>query len=205
MIKFKVGDKVQLKKDLVIGKQYNNITFSLNMLQYVDEIMIIEGVAYGGLCILKDIPCVFGYDMLEKIEKIESEDIVMRAREILNIYFKRKEEKLINDMFAEKVKIKENDAIYKLSEYTENQINVMLDTNEKNRYVMTKLIFLPETEEKLEKLQEKYDLDLAKLHQTREEIEAQLALIPNNEDSYCDTIELLQLYEVLDEKGKINA
>ena len=202
MIRFNVGDRVQLKQDLVIGKQYNNISFSLDMLKYVGEIATVEFVLYGGLYILKDIPCVFGHDMLEKIE---SEDIVMNARQILNIYFKRKEEKLINDIFAEKVKIKENDDIHKLLEDTENQINVMLDRNETNRYVMAKLIFLPETEEKLQKLQEKYDLDLAKLHQTREEIEAQLALIPYNEDSYCDTIELLQLYEVLDEKGKINA
>ena len=202
MIRFNVGDRVQLKQDLVIGKQYNNISFSLDMLKYVGEIATVEFVLYGGLYILKDIPCVFGHDMLEKIE---SEDIVMNARQILNIYFKRKEEKLINDIFAEKVKIKENDDIHKLLEDTENQINVMLDRNETNRYVMAKLIFLPETEEKLQKLQEKYDLDFAKLHQTREEIEAQLALIPYNEDSYCDTIELLQLYEVLDEKGKINA
>ena len=202
MIRFNVGDRVHLKQDLVIGKQYNNISFSLDMLKYVGEIATVELVVYGGLYILKDIPCVFGHDMLEKIE---SEDIVMNARQILNIYFKRKEEKLIDDMFTEKTKIRENDDIHKLLEDTENQINVMLDRNEKNRYVMAKLIFLPETEEKLQKLQEKYDLDLAKLHQTREEIEAQLALIPYNEDSYCDTIELLQLYEVLDEKGKINA
>lgn len=128
----------------------------------------------------------------------------MKAEKILDIYFERKRQEIINEHQEKRKAIRENDKIYQLLEDTENQINVMLDRDEKNRYIIARNILQPETEEELKLLLEHYDNKLEKLEVIREEIEALLAIIPEGEDEYCNIVELLQTYEILDEDGKIN-
>lgn len=138
--------------------------------------------------------------MTSQIKEIKA----MRAEKILDIYFNRQRQKILNEHQDKKRAITENDKIYQLLEDTENQINIMLDRDDKNRFLLPKRILQTETEEELELLLEQYTDKLGKLGVIRDEIEALLDIIPEGENEYCDIVELLQTYEILDEDGKIN-
>jgi hypothetical protein len=43
-MKFKVGDKVRVRKDLVVGRMYDDYTFVLDMKKFMDEIVTIVSV-----------------------------------------------------------------------------------------------------------------------------------------------------------------
>jgi hypothetical protein len=47
-MKYKVGDKVKIREDLIIGKRYNNgITFISNMAQYMGKVATITNIIFG--------------------------------------------------------------------------------------------------------------------------------------------------------------
>lgn len=142
-------------------------------------------------------------ELEQKIRK-EKENKKMNCKDLINIYFNRMEKRILEEKRNKDKKIKENDEIQKLLEDTENQINVMLDRDEEQRYCLpTIYIYTDETDKALIENDKETDRKIEELYQLKSEIEAQLSIIP--EEKYEVAIEVLKNYEILDKKGKINA
>ena len=140
-------------------------------------------------------------DMKKSIEK---ENKKMNCKDLLNIYFNRMEKRILEEKRNKEKEIKENDKIQKLLEDTENQINVMLDRDEERRYCLpTIYTYTDETDKALIENEKETDRKIEELYQLKAEVEAQLSIIP--EDKYEVAVEVLKNYEILDEKGRINA
>ncbi len=74
MIKFKVGDKVRIKKDLKVGNYYDDCYFSTYMKKYRGKTATIERCYWdiGGVYFRLDItsePFCWSSSMLEKVEE----------------------------------------------------------------------------------------------------------------------------------------
>lgn len=140
-------------------------------------------------------------DMKKSIEK---ENKKMNCKDLINIYFNRMEKRILEEKRNKDKEIKENDEIQKLLEDTENQINVMLDRDEEQRYCLpTIYTCTDETDKALIENEKETDRKIEELYQLKAEVEAQLSIIP--EDKYEVAVEVLKNYEILDKKGKINA
>lgn len=141
-------------------------------------------------------------ELEQKIRK-EKENKKMNCKDLINIYFNRMEKRILEEKRNKDKKIKENDEIQKLLEDTENQINVMLDRDEEQRYCLpTIYIYTDETDKALIENDKETDRKIEELYQLKSEVEAQLSIIP--EEKYEVAIEVLKNYEILDKKGKIN-
>lgn len=65
MMKFKVGDRVTLRPGLVLGRQYQGLTFLDSMQKFVCAVLTIEDVLHGGLYYqCAGTPYTFAADML---------------------------------------------------------------------------------------------------------------------------------------------
>lgn len=73
MAKYKVGDKVKFKKDLVVGEVYNGITFLSGMEDCIDSVgEIIDEADSNAPYVKFNSPCrhyYLGIDMIEKVEE----------------------------------------------------------------------------------------------------------------------------------------
>lgn len=142
-------------------------------------------------------------ELEQKIRK-EKENKKMDCKDLLNIYFDRMEKRILEERRNKDKKIKENDEIQKLLKDTENQINVILDRDEENRYDLPIFyIYTDETDKALIESDKETDRKINELYQLKAEVESQLSIIP--EEKYEVAIEVLKNYEILDKKGKINA
>lgn len=142
-------------------------------------------------------------ELEQKIRK-EKENKKMNCKDLINIYFVRMERRILEEKRNKDKEIKENDEIQKLLEDTENQINVMLDRDEERRFCLpTIYTYTDETDKALIDNEIETDRKIEELHQLKEEVDAQLSIIP--EDKYEVAVEVLKNYEILDKKGKINA
>lgn len=71
MKKYKVGDKVRIREDLIIGERYNNgITFISDMAQYMGKVATITNIIFGDHYIidLDDNNWCWADEMFEDIE-----------------------------------------------------------------------------------------------------------------------------------------
>lgn len=142
-------------------------------------------------------------ELEQKIKK-EKENKKMNCKDLTQIYFVRMEKRILEEKRNKDKEIKENDEIQKLLEDTENQINVMLDRDEEQRYCLpTIYTYTDETDKALIENEKETDRKIEELYQLKAEVEAQLSIIP--EEKYEVAIEVLKNYEILDKKGKINA
>lgn len=79
--KFKIGDKVRVRKDLEVNKDYNGLTLSDAMYQYHDIMTIESADDDNYLC--EEIGYWWGEDMLEEVKEIE-ENTAMTVEDLLN-------------------------------------------------------------------------------------------------------------------------
>lgn len=72
-MKYKVGDKVKVRKDLVVGKRYgeDRVLINANMEKYFGKIMTVDKITETGKYMLKDVShWVWTDEMLEDVENI---------------------------------------------------------------------------------------------------------------------------------------
>lgn len=68
MRKLKVGDKVRIRKDLVVGKRYNDYLFVDKMACMRGKVVTISIFCDEKTFFLKEFPCFWTFDMVEEIE-----------------------------------------------------------------------------------------------------------------------------------------
>lgn len=71
-MRFKVGDKVRIRKDLVAGKVYDGYTFTMSMEKYKGRILTIDTVDYNSYY-LKEVGYCWTDKMLEEVNEYEIE------------------------------------------------------------------------------------------------------------------------------------
>ena len=67
--KFKVGDKVRVRKDLKVGKHYGGKIFCYPMLQMCGELLVIETIYVNGCYTAEECDFFWTDEMLEPAEK----------------------------------------------------------------------------------------------------------------------------------------
>lgn len=72
-MKYKVGDKVRVRKDLVVGKEYGDNVFIADMKKYSGKIMTVGGITVTGDYTFKEDANIWYWsdEMLEDRDKIE--------------------------------------------------------------------------------------------------------------------------------------
>ena len=101
MNKFKVGDKVRLRDDLEVGRDYGGITFLRDMKDLQGKELTIDRISRQGNYILKEGRYYYSEEMLEKVndtdelKKIALGKINMTKEELRREYKKNKTEKQI--------------------------------------------------------------------------------------------------------------
>lgn len=73
MAKFKVGDKVRVRKDLNVGESYSGIAFVDGMERYKGEIFEIEDIEDDDVVFLKDTKFAWLDEMLEEVKEDKME------------------------------------------------------------------------------------------------------------------------------------
>ena len=101
MKKFKVGDKVKLRDDLEVGRDYGGITFLRDMKDLQGKELTIDRISRQGNYILKEGRYYYSEEMLEKVN--DTDDLLefalgklnMTKEELRREYKKNKTEKQI--------------------------------------------------------------------------------------------------------------
>ena len=101
MNKFKIGDKVKLRDDLEVGRDYGGITFLRDMKDLQGKELTIDRISRQGNYILKEGRYYYSEEMLEKVN--DTDDLLEFALSKLNMtkdelrreYKKNKTEKQI--------------------------------------------------------------------------------------------------------------
>ena len=138
-----------------------------------------------------------GCDLGEGEEKEEDE------MEVLEIY-KEREKKLIKEKTEESIKaILEKDEFTKLTEkYTEEVRKLYKKEYEEDfKYPFESFVKQKKTKEAIEKIKEEEEFELHNLEEMLEEVEARLDMT----EDYDKQVEILKVYKILDEEGRINA
>jgi len=68
MAKFKVGDKVRVRRDLVAGEEYGDYTFAIPMEKYKGRILTIDAVNHNSY-LLKEVSYYWTDEMLGKVKE----------------------------------------------------------------------------------------------------------------------------------------
>lgn len=71
MSKYKVGDKVFVRSDLLVHKNYDGWCFTLPMAQFLGQIVTIKSVEESGNYRIVEFPCVWTNSMFEDTELCE--------------------------------------------------------------------------------------------------------------------------------------
>ena len=83
MNKFKIGDKVKLRDDLEVGRDYGGITFLRDMKDLQGKELTIDRISRQGNYILKEGRFYYSEEMLEKIN--DTDDLLEFALSKLNM------------------------------------------------------------------------------------------------------------------------
>ena len=81
-MKYKVGDKVRVKENLVVGSRYGNNTFVSNMKPYVGKIMTIDDIRDTRFYVFKGDPNKW-YWTDEMLEDAESISIFVKGNKVI--------------------------------------------------------------------------------------------------------------------------
>lgn len=124
--------------------------------------------------------------------------------EILNLYMKRLERKIINKYHEEKEKIIQEDEIQKALIEMQNQINVILENEGRDDKVEmqepNKELLTTKSKEKINELDIRTDIERDNLHSVLEEIRALFELT----EDYAERMKILKKYGIIDKEGKLN-
>ena len=101
MNKFKIGDKIRLRDDLEVGRDYGGITFLRDMKDLQGKELTIDRISQQGNYILKEGRFYYSEEMLEKVN--DTDDLLefalgklnMTKEELRREYKKNKTEKQI--------------------------------------------------------------------------------------------------------------
>lgn len=141
-------------------------------------------------------------DMKKSIEKENSK---MDFNEIIEIYKRRKEKEYQKQFDKESLKLTEKDEIVKIIKKAEKEINTKFIKEFEEEICLGRFI-TKETNKKREEIRAEFNKKYVELNVLLEEVQAQIKAIPNDtEEKYYFAIEILKNYEILDEKGRINA
>ena len=210
--KFKVGDEVVIASSICknyIGKRgiIREIRkFGRIIVEIIDEYTMVD-TDNACLMLLKDyeelnkkIETMTSNSIKNKLLAIESDELkisgkiklegVEKEMDILKLYKERKE-KLINEKYTKlKNKIREEDEIQKILLDTENQINVLLDIDEKNKITVWTDGFkcTKETQKKLQELDIEKNKKITELNDTIATLESLFELT----EDYDERIKILQ-------------
>lgn len=142
-------------------------------------------------------------DMKKSIEKENSK---MDFEEILEMYEDKKKEEIYAEIDIKREKILEKDEIQKIIIKTEKEIKNFEEMEGRYLGIRNRSLVKKETEKKLDELNNEQTTKINKIRDKIKEVKAQLNAIPNDTDEkYYFAIEILKAYEILDEKGRINA
>ena len=83
MSKFQIGDKVKLRDDLEVGRDYGEITFLRDMKDLQGKELIIDNISRQGNYILKEGRFYYSEEMLEKVN--DTDDLLEFALDKLNM------------------------------------------------------------------------------------------------------------------------
>ena len=129
----------------------------------------------------------------------------MDFNEIIEIYKRRKEKEYQKEFDKESLKLTEEDEIVKIIKKAEKEINTKFIKEFEEEICLGRII-TKETNKKREEIKAEFNKKYVELNVLLEEVQAQIKAIPNDtEEKYYFAIEILKNYEILDEKGKINA
>lgn len=131
-----------------------------------------------------------------KIMKDKKEDKNMK---ILDLYLERSKEKIKNEYKDKIDEIESKDPINKIIEEAENQINVALDRDEDNEFILvgrSSILLTDETMRKIAELNLEESKEFAKLTETVDEVKAMLSMT----DDYDNQIKILKNYDIIDKK-----
>lgn len=98
MPKFKVGDKVRIRKDLVVDEKYNGLTFNSCMkeLARTNKVYTIERVEANTVTLINNL-FWWGEDMLEPVETIKEDEKLEMVNHPQHYAFKYEPIDVIND------------------------------------------------------------------------------------------------------------
>ena len=143
---------------------------------------------------------------LYKEIKNKKENSKMDFEEILEMYEERKKTEIYTEIDMKREKILEKDEIQKIMIKTEKEIKNFEEMEGRYLGIRNRSLVKKETEKKLDELNNEQTTKINKIRDKIKEVKAQLNAIPNDTDEkYYFAIEILKVYEILDEKGRINA
>ena len=143
---------------------------------------------------------------LEEDIKIKKENSKMDFEKILEMYEERKKEEIYAEIDIKKEKILEKDEIQKIIIKAEKEIKNFEEMEGRYLGIRNRCLVKKETQKKIDELHEEQNTKVNKIRDKIYEVKAQLNAIPNDTDEkYYFAIEILKAYEILDEKGRINA
>ena len=92
-MKYKVGDKVRVRKDLEIGKCYGGVYFRKDMLSLLGYSLTVSSVNSNGFYVMDNYSRYWTDEMLEDVEEDKQDDVKFEAGkwykgEANNYYFK---------------------------------------------------------------------------------------------------------------------
>lgn len=123
-----------------------------------------------------------------------------KKMEILKIYRNRNEEYLRKEFKKKQEEILNNDRIQNVVKRAEEELNILLEKDEDNKFSLKiSGVIEPTTRALLEQAEQELDEKIDKLYDLVKEVEAQLEIAEN----YETKIEILKRYNILDENGKI--
>ena len=143
---------------------------------------------------------------LYKEIKNKKENSKMDFKKILEMYEERKKEEIYAEIDIKKEKILEKDEIQKIIIKAEKEIKNFEEMEGRYLGIRNRCLVKKETQKKIDELHEEQNTKVNKIKDKIYEVKAQLNAIPNDTDEkYYFAIEILKAYEILDEKGRINA
>ncbi len=93
-MKYNIGDKVRVRKDLIVGNFYGDVAFSDEMVNTKGKIHTVEGYSEGGYCLNTKSNWIFTDGMLEEYD--DENDLLELALRKLNMTKKELKYELTN-------------------------------------------------------------------------------------------------------------
>ena len=177
-------------------------TFQLNLV--VSSENILGKVLTSDVCneLNSKIECLKRPDDLCNIEVKECLEMI-NCDKILNLYEKRKLERIDKKSKEEKNEIISQDVFYNLTESYEKQFLELFKNEFKKEYkdcFALPIVYTDETNQKLEELEAKTSAEINELHERIQEVETRLSIV----NDYDEAVKILKKYNILDREGKIN-
>lgn len=210
---FKPGDKVKLRDDLVVGREYGVLTFLRGMDEVSGRILTISYTEDDCYCYLKETGYCYTVDMLEpaeeemeeypkvKLKKVTLKPLELKKEEntmeLLKIYIDRKIKEIKEESGTKKLEIVKDDEIDKKVKALKDELNEQYN----GIYVDINVVcyeYTKETKEQLKLVDEQEKAAIKEFDEKMAEVEAQLKLC----ETYEQKMDILASYSIIDKKTK---